>query len=282
MIFNPLEPPSADSPVLRTYLRAFSIDRESAPVEVLSRVATAFARLPYENLTKILKLSQAGKVIEARRGPREVIQDHLRLGTGGTCFSLTAALLHLVRALGWTAEPILADRRYGADTHCAFLVWIDGMPHLVDPGYLLVRPVPLPTAEELRIATPFNEVILTPRGGGQTVELRTRQQGQETYRLTFKAEPADFAAFLHAWDASFEWDMMHYPVVTRIADGRQLYLQQNRWLVRGREGVQRQELNPSEVAEHIAREFGIAPAVAAKALALLRRKGESHGCASAA
>src|SRR5204863_234100 len=66
---------------------------------------------------KIIKDAEAGGVEEARRTPAEVLADHHALGAGGTCFALTATMLHLVRALGFPAEPILADRRYGADTH---------------------------------------------------------------------------------------------------------------------------------------------------------------------
>ena len=282
MFVDPLENPSPDSPVLRTFLEAFCVPPGRAPLATLEEMATAFARLPYENLTKILKQADAGSPAEARRAPAEVVSDHLALGTGGTCFSLTAALLHLVRALGWEAQPLLADRRYGSDTHCALLVWIDGKPHLLDPGYLLVRPVLLPATGELRISTAFNEVVLTARDGGSKVDLHTVQQGKQRYRLTFKAEPADRSAFLRAWDASFDWDMMNYPVLSRIASDRQLYLQQNRWLVRGRTQVERTELDPQSLAEHIAREFGIAPSVSARALAVLRRKGEGHGCTPAA
>src|SRR5262249_53625221 len=231
---------------------------------------------PYENLTKIIKQHHTGTIAEARRAPGEVLADHLRLGTGGTCFSLTATLLHLVRALGWQAELILADRRYGPDTHCALVVWIGGQPHLLDPGYLIVRPIPLPTQGELRLPTEFNEVVLTARDGGARVDLHTLQKGHKTYRLTFKAEPVAAAEFLRAWDASFDWDMMHYPVLTRVAGGRQIYLQENRLQVRGRETVGRTELDPTLLPQTIAREFGIEPSVAAQALDILLRTGESH------
>jgi arylamine N-acetyltransferase len=282
MVADPLANPPPDSPVLRSFLEAFRILRDGAPHATLERVATAFTRLPYENLTKILKRAESGCVAEARRPPIEVIRDHLKLGTGGTCFSLTATLLHLVRALGWEAHPLLADRRYGSDTHCALVVWISGKPHLLDPGYLLVQPVPLPTGGEICIRTAFNEVVLTAKDGGNRVDLHTIQQRQQTYRLTFKAEPVDRNAFLRAWDASFDWDMMNYPVLSRLANDRQLYLQQNRWLVRGQTRVERKELDPQSLAEHIAREFGITPSVAARALAVLQRKGEGHGCSPAA
>ena len=144
---------------------------------MVESVAAAFSSLPYENLTKILKHDREGGV--ARRGPEEVIRDHIRLGSGGTCFSLTAALLHVLRALGLRAEPILADRHYGENTHCALLVWLDGEPHLLDPGYLILKPLALPGNEELEqvVPTAFNELLLRHREQGSKIELHTRQQG---------------------------------------------------------------------------------------------------------
>src|SRR5579862_4890429 len=126
MHHHPLSPPERDSPHLRDFLCANNIDPSRAPIELLTDVASAFSRLPFENLTKIIKDAEAGRVEEARRTPGEVLEDHWTLGTGGTCFALTSTMLHLVRALGFQAEPILADRSYGADTHSAFLVWLDG------------------------------------------------------------------------------------------------------------------------------------------------------------
>ena len=118
-----------------------------------------------------------------------MLQDFRRWRSGGTCFSLTAALLHLVRSLGLPGEPILADRRYGVDTHCALLVWLDDRPHLLDPGYLIVEPVPLDaTTNELVVPTRFNQLHLMP-GEADRIELHTAEQGNRRYRLTYKTSP---------------------------------------------------------------------------------------------
>ena len=138
---NPLMPPSRDSLVLQQFLRDFHIDADQSPEQLLFASAQAFAKLPYENLTKIIKDAETGTTAAARRTPGEVLADHTAFGAGGTCFALTSALLHLVRALGFPAEPILADRRYGIDTHSALLVWIAGQPHLLYPSYLSVQPL---------------------------------------------------------------------------------------------------------------------------------------------
>lgn len=274
MEINPLAPP-ADCQVLQKFLDHFGLRDDANPRVLLREVATAFAQLPYENLSKIVRLAERENIMQSLRDPAEVVGDHVTLGTGGTCFSLTATLLHLLRALGWRAEPILADRRYGANTHCALVVWIDDHPHLLDPGYLIVDPIPLETTREQRIITSFNELTLTPQPGGDKIDLITHSQGQSTYRLTFKSQPVDAGEFLHVWKESFDWDMMHYPVLTRVNGDQQLYLQGNRFQVRDHQSVQRCELPPDELVRRITQTFGIDPAIAARALSLLNNDSTS-------
>ena len=124
MTKNPLARPEPGSPTLEVFRKYFHLEPQESAALLVENVATAFSSIPYENLTKILKQDHEGQRA-ARRCPEEVIEDHIRLGSGGTCFSLTAALLHILRALGLRAEPILADRHYGDNTHCALLVWFN-------------------------------------------------------------------------------------------------------------------------------------------------------------
>jgi arylamine N-acetyltransferase len=276
MADSPLTPPP-DRSVLDTFLQYFGIPADGPPLVQLRNVVTAFAELPYENLTKIIKADACGSPSRARRDPGEVVGDHVAAGTGGTCFSLTAALLHLVRSLGWRAEPLLADRRYGANTHCALLVWVADRPHLIDPGFLILDPIPLETTRETHVPAAFNELVLTPQASGQRLELATVGHGRRTYRLTFHTAPADEGEFLRAWDASFDWDMMHYPVLTRVRGGRQLYLQGRRLQTRGRDAVDRQEIAPDALPRQITAAFGLDSQIVARALAVLHRHGDCHG-----
>mgnify|MGYP001969691144 CR=1 FL=1 len=108
MTENPLAGPSDDSGALRSFCEHFRLETEAREEALVEKVAIAFASLPYENLTKILKHDREEGV--ARRGPEEVISDHLRVGSGGTCFSLTAALLH--------ARSSLPKRASTAATTC--------------------------------------------------------------------------------------------------------------------------------------------------------------------
>ena len=285
--------PSAgdDAGALRRFLADFGVAppagaTEAARLVTLRQVVRAFSRLPYENLTKIIKYDACPNPESARRGAEEILSDHQSFGAGGTCFSLTALLLSLARGLGFRAEPLLADRRYGDDTHSALLVWFDEQPHLLDPGYLILDPLPLGPlsrgvdssfrGEGQRIATVFNELVLIPRQNDR-LELHTVQGGQQTYRLTFKTGPADAGAFLNAWDASFGWDMMRYPLLTRVSSQRQLYLQGDRFQVRTDHGVERDRVSRDDLPDHVARTFGLAPELAKRALRVLDRQGERHG-----
>ncbi len=259
------------------FLQHFGIARDGPPRQVLDRVAHAFAGIPYENITKIIKRAEALNAEKARRYPDEVVRSHIEWGSGGTCFSLTSTLAHLVRGLGYRAEYILADRRYGANTHCALLVWIDGVPHILDPGFLIVHPVALPDGGEREIKTSFNSLILAPEQDQERLSLSTVRKNTKTYRLTYKTSPVDEGEFLKAWDDSFDWDMMRYPLLTRTADSRQLYLNGARFQVSDAGSVQKRAISPDELISTIASEFHIHPSLAARAVSILNDKGEMGG-----
>ena len=244
----------------------------------LGAVASAFSTLPYENLTRIIRYHE--QRLSPFRTPEIVVSDHIADHSGGTCFSLTSTLLHIVRWLGFEAEPLLADRRYGANTHSALLVRIDGEPHLLDPGFLINRPVPLTAitaADGIELPTDFNRVVLR-REGEHALQLLTRnnQQG-ETYRLTFKTRPADSAEFINAWKSSFETAILHKPVLTKVADGRQWFLNARRLQVRELGNSSKRQLSDEELLAEIVARFGIRRGIVQQALTILRRQGDLPG-----
>lgn len=245
------------------------------PRKLLEEVVSAFAGLPYENITKIIKRAEAGRPDKARRYPEEVIRNHIDWGAGGTCFSLTSTLMHLVRCLGWKAEYILADRRYGQNTHCALLVWVGDAPHLLDPGFLIVRPIPLSGDPARHIDTGFNRLIIAQ--GEDRVSLSTLRNGAETYRLTYKTNPVDQGEFFRAWDESFGWEMMRYPLLTRTADAEQIYLRGSRLQVTGKDFVESLEIPGENLADKIAAEFRLNISLIRKAFSILAERGEMRG-----
>jgi arylamine N-acetyltransferase len=259
---------------LADFMAHYGLRADSSAQELLGGVVKAFAGLPYENITKIIKRAVSGNPERSRRYPEEVIRDHIKWGTGGTCFSLTCALSHLLGNLGWKTEYILADRHYGQDTHCALLIWVEGVPHLLDPGYLMVNPIPLPSAKERQIETGFNSIILAQERDPGRISLFTDRGGTKTHRLTYKISAVEIGDFLKAWDASFGWDMMRYPLLTRTASSGQVYVRGSRIQITGSNAVERQEIRAGDLVSRISLEFRIHPAVVARAVSILRGRGE--------
>lgn len=260
---------NAPMDILPEFLSHFSIRRDGSPRELLRDMVRAFAVLPYENITKIIRRAEAGSPEKARRYPEEVIRNHIEWGSGGTCFSLTSALMHLVRGLGWEAEYVLADRRYGQNTHCALLLRVDGIPHLLDPGYLIVDPIPV-SSKEQKIETGFNRLILTPEGREDRLSLSTVRGDSRHYRLSYKLSPVDYGEFLKAWDSSFDWDMMRYPLLTRTAASGQVYLRGSRLQISRNDTVERCEIDEENLVARISGEFQIRPDLVARALSILK------------
>ena len=256
---------------LAEFLDHFHIDvSRQSQRQTLADLSHAFSRIPYENITKIIRRAEAGSDEKARRTPDEVVNDHIHWGAGGTCFSLTSTLRTMVRDLGWEAEYLLADRRYGQDTHSALLIRVDGTPHLLDPGFLLTKPVPLTMDGTKEIASGGERLLLTPDATGARISLSTVRSDRSVYRLTYKTAPVDDGEFEKAWNASFQWEMMRYPLLARVADSRRSYLRGLMLQVSDVDSVQLRKIPVDELVARITGEFGLHPAVVMRALSLLQ------------
>jgi len=237
--------------------------------DLLDTALSRFAAIPYENLTKIVGVHEAQQAV-LKQTPEEVLRGFLLNGTGGTCFPLTLTLVEVLREFGLQAHPILADRRYGTDTHCAVLAEIEpGTWSIIDPGYLITRPLPLPVAAPLRASTGFSVIELRPQPSSARVDLFTITESGQRYRLTYKAIPVDLEQFHRAWDASFAWEMMTYPVVSGVREGEQIYVQRDNVTVKSLSGSVRTALNPEALACEISRKLGLSLPIVRKAFSIL-------------
>jgi hypothetical protein len=256
--------------VALAFLERFGISVECHRDILPDRITSAFAKVPYENLTKILKKDSVISSASAMRYPDEVLSDFLKYGSGGTCFSLTAALVALLDSAGIDAYPILADRHYGVDTHCGVTITRTGNDMLLlDPGYLLFAPVAVPAVAPVFFDTCFNRIELRPIDGGSKIELYTIVKGNRKLRLTFRMKPADDAAFGAAWERSFAFEMMTYPVLTRTVNGCHQYLQGNVLAIRNAVRTERMALSQEKQIEFIASLAGINREIAVKALEIV-------------
>jgi arylamine N-acetyltransferase len=193
-----------------------------APGEaVLANIARAFSALPYENVTKILKQARSNSARASLRDAGEVLGDHLRWGTGGTCFSLCNALSKLLAGASFDAFIAMADMHYGQDIHCAVVVRLDGSRFLLDPGYLLHQPIRFPgPGGSTRIRTAMNETSLVWESDN-LFSLYTTELSQTKWRYRLKAFPVSDQEFIDHWIHSFSLNTMEHLMLSRCdANGR--------------------------------------------------------------
>jgi arylamine N-acetyltransferase len=204
--------------------------------KLLGRVACHFAELPWENLTKFIKKHErrhespihvptrvrgvAGA--ERLRFSTEVLDDHERLGTGGTCFSLTNALRRILTDLGFSACPAMADMRHGANVHCGLIVGTDGRRYLLDPGYLVAEPIPLDAGKPVRLTQTGSVLEYRPVGDGDEFALYTRNdRDEQIFRYRLRPGAVSETDFVRHWIESFDATGMNGLHLNRITgEGR--------------------------------------------------------------
>jgi arylamine N-acetyltransferase len=248
------------------------------PLARLHDLAARFAAFPYESLSKVVAYLEAGGRPSPRL-PARVMADHLSLGAGGTCFSLTELFRCLALAAGLEAHPVLCRTRRGDADHCALVAWAGGRPHLVDPGYLLERPLPLAGAgavegergEPLLVAAGS----LDPRFGAPPLErpgeldLFTHEDEGPRWRYRVQTRPPTEAEFRARWLQSFEGLGRKKIVATRrLPGGGVLYLHGHKLRRSGATGHTTRNVRAS-LADAAREGFGISPVLTERALALL-------------
>jgi arylamine N-acetyltransferase len=232
--------------------------------------------LPYENLSKIVA-HRTGKTPEGVLSfSASWLEDHQRTGLGGTCFALTHWLKLRLDALGFSTAYLMADKRIEPNIHCGLILVHAGREWLLDPGYLIFDPIPLPRAG-LSVEAFFspNAVrIEDVPGGGRSLEdvwrLLTGPRGALKHRFDFRKEPVDAAEFQRHWEASYAWPMMAYPVLNRVVNGTQYYLQKSNLLVRSADSGEMRKLTSSEVRTAAVEIFGLPRGLVEEALGILR------------
>lgn len=210
--------------VVKDFLRLVRIDPPRPSVEALGELVRAFMRFPYENLTKIIRADEEGDPIRRMRMPEIVLGDHVDLGAGGTCFSLTYFFKQVLTRCGYPCQPVFCDRSYGPDTHCAIIAHIDGARYLVDPGYLLEHPVELPRIGSAGLDASLNRTTVTRLGETSQYILATNQGGRDVIRYRLKDVAVSEEEFRHRWIDSFAWAQMRHLCITRLERNGHIYL----------------------------------------------------------
>jgi arylamine N-acetyltransferase len=207
---------------------AFALRNLGPDTHSLETIYRRLRALPYENLTKLLRKHSGDPPSSWPRFPEEVVRDYVAWRSGGTCFSLTKLLETLLLEVGFRCHPVLADMPHGREIHCALVVHTGGERFLLDPSYLLPKPMRLSARGQTSLRSPANLLILEGENA-KTYRLSTRRADQPLkWRYTFRDEPAAEDRFMARWLESFDQTMMNSLVMTALTSDRQLYLHNDR------------------------------------------------------
>jgi arylamine N-acetyltransferase len=250
-----------EAQAIEELVRAVGIPIPSNSVQFLRDFLDAFQGINYENVTKILSFTDHGRLL---RTPEILVPDLQEYGTGGTCFSLTYLACQTLQHLGLNAHLVMGDRSYGMNTHCALVCECESEDWLLDIGFLIFEPVLMKRDSSTEQMTALNTFELVSTAGNR-FEAYTTFRGQRKYRFTIKTEPVADEAFRVHWEKSFDFDMMKYPLITRIRDGRQHYLQGLSYQIRTEAETVKRELSVEEAPKFVNEVFGINPELTIRA-----------------
>ena len=246
-----------------------------SPVLALLRELSA---LPYENLSKIVAFHHGGADLRSVERALDLSSgwlEHARdTGAGGTCFSLTWWLARRMREEGFTGAFLMADKGRSRDIHCGLLFDWQGRGYLLDPGYMIFDPLPLPVAGLAATVWSSPNELRVEDAVGKVWRLWSGPKGSPKWRFDFRQEPVTEPEFLRHWEASYRLPMMGYPVLNRVKDGVQYYLQKRSLLVRTPDGSEMRKLSRAEMLEAMGALFGIPEGLAREALEIVLRADE--------
>ena len=213
---------------VRSFLDYYRLQRQTPNLSFLQKILESFAQIPYENISKIVKLSQNwGGQTERIRLPGEVIEDHISSKLGGTCFSLTFFLQSILVHHGFDCYPVMADMRAGRNIHCGLIVIFDAVQYLVDPGYLLTQPMKINSQKPKLHRSEFAGIELRYDRRHDSYDLFTFNKHETKWRYRLQDRAVHPSEFLEHWLASFGWNSMHGICLTKVMPGGIVYVHKN-------------------------------------------------------
>ena len=190
----------------------------------LGQILTHFSKLPYENISKIIKLQKNYTAPDRIRLPEEVMAGYAASRLGGACFSLTYFLHTILSECGFLCYPVIAHMRRMPNSHCALVLVMNQKKYLIDPGYLLNQP--------LQIHKDVSRIYRTEHTGVETVfnpddenfYLYTFNKTNKKLRYKFLDTPLGMDVFLKHWLDSFYWPGMRGVCLTKVNKNGMVYV----------------------------------------------------------
>ncbi len=223
--------------------------------DFLRGLAREFSKLPYENLSKIVKVARVGSPHEALRLPHEVLSEHFEYGFGGTCFSLTFLLERILRACGFKCYKVMADMRSGKNVHCLVIVEERDARFMIDPGYAIYELIELPRFGSTMVSCPHAIVEVISRGE-EIYDVWTIDPSGRKWRYRFRDVPTSDRQFEGYWIASFSKPTLNNVCLTKLTPQGHIYIRKDFFKFTSLHSLTKKRLRDG-LEEVISSEFGI-------------------------
>jgi N-hydroxyarylamine O-acetyltransferase len=189
--------------VVERYLRLLGVPRRApGPAALAALVSAQVQRVPFENVSKLLRLKRAGF-----RGIPDV-EEHLdgveRCRLGGTCYANNFHFHRLLASLGYDVSLCGADMSR-PDVHLVNLVRVDGHEYLVDGGYgaPFLQPLPRDLPDDHEIVRGRERYVLRPRDAAGRSRLDLYRDGQLRHGYDVNPAPRRIEEFAEVVAESF-------------------------------------------------------------------------------
>ena len=158
----------------------------NARLDTLSAIVLAHAQaIPFENLNPLLRLPVA---LDAPSLQTKLINDQ----RGGYCFEHNLLLHHVLTALGFHVQGLLARVLWNVPedvttprSHMVLLITHNGRRYTADAGFGTVTPTaPLTLEPEIEQHTPHELFRYRENEGEWTLQVRLKEEWRRVYRFT--------------------------------------------------------------------------------------------------
>ena len=251
------------------FMSEFKFDGKRPSLDHIASIARYFSRLPYENISKILKKGSIDSD-QRLRLPDELTHDHFAWHLGGTCFSLTYFLCGIYTLLGYDARPLICHLNWGENTHSAVVLQYAGIRYLVDPGYMIFNPIELKKINVQSFISAETGLSLRFDPDVDEYALYTYRKNQFVRRYRFVDQGISWEQFEKFWEQSFELPGMNDLTLTRIEGNEMLFVQGDFVKITSPENIEK--IREADLAEKMIKErFGIPLEKLEEARLLLKR-----------
>ena len=161
----------------------------------------------------------------------------------------------------------------------SFVSRLSSNEYLLDPGYLIFDPLPMPLPQPFGSGEAFFPLspncVRLVRPTMESMELWTGGAGAPMkLRFEYPVEGVSVEEFKHHWNESFYREMMTYPVLNRLdrEKGIQYYYQKGNLVVRNATGSKMTKIEPADRVQTLSDIFKLSPDIIERALNILEKR----------